>query len=149
MQQLTLADLILTPTIAAQLLERLPQPNTPKDQVFYVPEDDQFFIKDGRVYLRWDECTEDWLLWLNLAPLDQVDGVTVWTSKEIEHMANMCEQQAQYVQMMLHVVKTEEPDMEGFWHSTYESLLTGHNVHRVKDSFRMMYEALVYLKKVA
>ena len=149
MQQLTLADLVLTPTIAAQLLERLPQPNTPQDQVFYVPEEDQFFIKDGRVYLRWDECTEDWLLWLNLAALDQADGVTIWTSTEIERMADMCEQQEQYVQMMLHVVKTEESDMEPFWRSTYESLLTGHNAHRVKDSYRMMYEALVYLQKVS
>lgn len=149
MQQLTLANLVLTPTIAAHLLERLPQPNTPEDHVFYVPQEDQFFIKDGRVYLRWDECAEDWLLWLNLAPLDQADGVTIWTSTEIERMADMCEQQEQYVQMMLHVVKTEESDMESFWRSIYESLLTGHKAHRVKDSYRMMYEALVYLQKVS
>lgn len=149
MQQLTLADLILTPTIAANLLERLPQPINPEDQVFYVPQEDQFFIKDDRVYLVWEDFAEDWLLWLNLAPLEQTEGITIWTARQIEHMANLCEQQEQYVQMMLHIVLTDEPDMENFWRWTYESLLTGHNQHRVKDSHRMMYEALVYMQKVS
>lgn len=149
MELLTLSDNILTPTIAAHLLERLPQPNTPDSRVFYIPQEDQFFCKDGRVYLHWDDCIQDWLLWLNLTQLDQIEGVTLWTSSEIERMANLCEQQEQYVQMMLNIIKTEEPDMENFWRSVYESLLTGHNAHRVKDSYRLMYEALVYLQRVS
>lgn len=149
MRQLTLADLILTPTIAAHLLERLPSPQNPGEQVIYIPQEDQFFLKDGRVYLFWDDCMQNWLLWVSLTQLDQVADLTVWTSTEIERMASLCEQQEQYVQMMLNVVQTEESDMETFWRSTYESLLTGHKAHRVKDSYRMMYEALVYMQKVS
>lgn len=149
MKLLTLADLVLTPTIAAQLLERLPPSQASHEKIFYVPQEDQFFVKDGRVYLGWDEHMQDWLLWLNLTQIEQVEELSIWTYTNIEHMASLCEQQEEYVQMMLNVVKTDEPDMENFWRSTYESLLTGHNAHRVKDSFRMMYEALVYLQKVS
>lgn len=78
MQQLTSTDLVLTPTIATQLLERLPQSNSPEELVFYVPEEDQFYIKDGRLFLRWDDIAQDWLLWLNLSQLDQADGVTMF-----------------------------------------------------------------------
>jgi hypothetical protein len=149
MKQLTLSDLILTPTIAATLLERMPLPQVSGEQIIYLPQEDQFFCKDGRVYLFWDDYMENWLLLMNLVQLDQVEGLVTWTSTEIERMANLYAQQEEYVQMMLHIVKTDEPDMENFWRCIYESLLTGHNEHRVKDSYRMMYEALVYMQKVS
>lgn len=149
MQMLTLESGVLTPTIAIQLLERLPRPHRPGEQVFYVHLEDQFYVKDGRVYLHWDSIMQDWLLWLNLTVIDQVKDLVIWTSSEIERMADLHEQQEEFVQMMLHVVKTEEPDMDDFWRGTYEALLTGHNAHRVKDSYRMMYETFIYLKKAS